>query len=83
MTITDLVLIAILVADLIFAVTIVFFDTKNPADVWAWLFGPLLLTRSLVCSLHIPRPELPQEEDVSVEARCGYGLQAPHRIAEK
>ena len=37
MTITDLALIAILVADLIFAITIVFFDTKNPADVWAWL----------------------------------------------
>ncbi|MGA3198451.1 MAG: cardiolipin synthase [Halobacteriota archaeon] len=37
MTITDLVLIAILVSDLIFALTIVFFDTKNPADVWAWL----------------------------------------------
>ena len=37
MTITDLVLIAILVADLIFAITIVFFERKSPADVWAWL----------------------------------------------
>jgi len=37
MSITDLILIAILVSDLIFAITIVFFDTKNPADVWAWL----------------------------------------------
>ncbi len=37
MTITDLVLIAILVADLIFAITIIFFERKSPADVWAWL----------------------------------------------
>ena len=37
MSITDLVLIAILVSDLLFAITIVFFDRKNPANVWAWL----------------------------------------------
>ena len=37
MTITDLVLIAILVSDLLFAITIVFFERKSPATVWAWL----------------------------------------------
>ena len=37
MSITDFLLIVILVSDLIFAITIVFFDTKNPAEVWAWL----------------------------------------------
>ncbi|MGZ4892324.1 MAG: cardiolipin synthase [Halobacteriota archaeon] len=37
MTITDLVLIAILVSDLLFAITIAFFERKSPATVWAWL----------------------------------------------
>ena len=37
MTITDLVLIAILVSDLLFAITIIFFERKSPATVWAWL----------------------------------------------
>jgi cardiolipin synthase len=37
MTITDLVLTAILVSDLAFAIGIVFFERKNPAAVWAWL----------------------------------------------
>ncbi|HYC20703.1 MAG TPA: cardiolipin synthase [Candidatus Bathyarchaeia archaeon] len=37
MTITDLVLIAVLVSDLLFAITIVFFERKSPATVWAWL----------------------------------------------
>ena len=37
MTITDLIYIAILISDLAFAISIVFFERKNPADVWAWL----------------------------------------------
>ena len=37
MSITDLILIAILISDLLFAITIVFFERKNPATVWAWL----------------------------------------------
>jgi len=37
MSITDLILIAILISDLLFAITIVFFERKNSAAVWAWL----------------------------------------------
>ena len=37
MTITDLIYLAILISDLAFAISIVFFERKNPADVWAWL----------------------------------------------
>jgi cardiolipin synthase len=37
MSITDLILIIILISDLLFAITIVFFEGKNPAAVWAWL----------------------------------------------
>jgi cardiolipin synthase len=37
MSITDFVLIAIIVSDLLFAIIIVFFERKSPATVWAWL----------------------------------------------
>jgi len=37
MTFTDLVLIGILVSNLLFAVTVIFVERKNPATVWAWL----------------------------------------------
>jgi len=37
MTITDLIYMAVLISDLAFAISIVFFERKNPADVWAWL----------------------------------------------
>jgi cardiolipin synthase len=37
MTITDVIYFAILISDLAFAISIVFFERKNPADVWAWL----------------------------------------------
>jgi cardiolipin synthase len=37
MTITDLLLIGILVSDILFALTVVFVERKNPTAVWAWL----------------------------------------------
>jgi cardiolipin synthase A/B len=37
MSITDLILIAILISDLLFAITVVFVERKNPAVIWAWL----------------------------------------------
>ena len=43
MTIIDLVLIAILVSDLLFAITVVFVERKNPAAVWAWLMALFFL----------------------------------------
>ena len=37
MTITEIILAAILIADFFFALTVVFVERKNPAAVWAWL----------------------------------------------
>ena len=82
MSITDFVLIAILVSDLLFAFIIVFFDTKNPADVWAWLlvlyFLPVLGFVLCICSARTI-----VKKNVSVEARCRCGSQAPYRTAHK
>ena len=83
MTITDLVLIAILVSDLLFAITIVFFERKSPATVWAWLLVLYFLPVVGFVLYVFLGQNYRKKKMFRLKQDADMALQAPHRIAEK